>query len=88
VAHCCIVALIIFMALLPQIPVGWLGAVLVAIFGFFFVTVSSRLVGMVGSSSNPVSGMTIATILLTALIMKASGGPELRAWLLLWQLLP
>ena len=68
-----IVALIIFMALLPQIPVGWLGAVLVAIFGFFFVTVSSRLVGMVGSSSNPVSGMTIATILLTALIMKASG---------------
>ncbi|HAR40595.1 MAG TPA: oligopeptide transporter, OPT family [Coprothermobacter sp.] len=68
-----IVAMIVLMVLLPQIPVGWLGALLVAVFGFFFVTVSSRLVGMVGSSSNPVSGMTIATVLLAAIVMRATG---------------
>jgi len=68
-----IVAMIVLMVLLPQIPVGWLGALLIAVFGFFFVTVSSRLVGMVGSSSNPVSGMTIATVLLAAIVMRATG---------------
>jgi putative OPT family oligopeptide transporter len=68
-----IIAMVVLMVLLPDIPLGWMGALLVVVFGFFFVTVSSRLVGMVGSSSNPVSGMTIATVLLTALIMKALG---------------
>ncbi|NPV87903.1 oligopeptide transporter, OPT family [Coprothermobacteraceae bacterium] len=68
-----VLAMIVLMVVLPEIPLGFLGAILVAIFGFFFVTVSSRLVGFVGSSSNPVSGMTIATILGTALIMKAAG---------------
>ena len=47
---------------------GFLGAVMILIFGFLFVTVSSRLTGEVGSSSNPISGMTIATLLLTCII--------------------
>ncbi|WP_459837680.1 OPT family oligopeptide transporter [Halanaerobaculum tunisiense] len=67
------VAVILAIALLPQIPVGILGAVFVTVFGFFFVTVSSRIVGIVGSSSNPASGMTIATLLATSLIMKYLG---------------
>jgi putative OPT family oligopeptide transporter len=53
---------------LPQIRVGHFGAIAVLIFAFFFVTVSSRLVGIVGASSNPASGMTIATLLGTALV--------------------
>ncbi len=65
--------IIVVIAFLPQFEVGILGAVIVALFGFFFVTVSSRLVGIVGSSSNPVSGMTIATLLLTTIIFKAMG---------------
>ncbi|MDF2521625.1 MAG: oligopeptide transporter, family [Clostridia bacterium] len=68
-----VVVLVVLIAVLPQIPVGILGAILIAIFGFFFVTVSSRIVGLVGSSSNPVSGMTIATLLITTIIMKAVG---------------
>ncbi|WP_027631851.1 OPT family oligopeptide transporter [Clostridium hydrogeniformans] len=64
---------IVSIAVFPQIPVGFIGAILIAIFGFFFVTVSSRIVGLVGSSSNPVSGMTIATLLLTTVILKAMG---------------
>ncbi|KPK68044.1 peptide transporter [candidate division TA06 bacterium SM23_40] len=59
--------------LMPFIHVGLLGALLVAVFAFFFVTVSSRIVGLIGSSSNPVSGMTIATLLATALIFHALG---------------
>jgi putative OPT family oligopeptide transporter len=50
-----------------------LGAVLIVVFGFLFVTVSSRLVGEIGSSSNPISGMTVATLLLTCLIFLAVG---------------
>ena len=50
-----------------------LAAVSVVVFSFFFVTVSSRIVGLVGSSNNPVSGMTIATLLLTALIVRLAG---------------
>ena len=57
----------------PGVPVDLLGAVLIAVFSFFFVTVSSRIVGLIGSSSNPVSGMTIAALLLTALIFVALG---------------
>ncbi|ADD02159.1 oligopeptide transporter, OPT family [Thermoanaerobacter mathranii subsp. mathranii str. A3] len=68
-----VLILIIIIAFSPLIPVGIVGAILIAIFGFFFVTVSSRIVGIVGSSSNPVSGMTIATLLFTTVIFKAIG---------------
>ena len=59
--------------LVPAIPVTLLGAIIVVVFGFFFATVSSRMVGLVGSSNNPVSGMAIATLLITTLILKATG---------------
>ncbi|MFM7079800.1 MAG: OPT family oligopeptide transporter [Bacteroidota bacterium] len=72
------IGLILMLALLPQIPgdtiIGkLLLGVLVIVFGFFFVTVSSRIVGIIGSSSNPISGMTIATLMGTALIFIAVG---------------
>lgn len=54
-------------------PSGLLGAVMILVFGFLFVTVSSRLTGEIGSSSNPISGMTIATLLLTCIIFYAAG---------------
>ena len=56
-----------------------LGAILIVAFGFLFVTVSSRLTGEIGSSSNPISGMTVATLLLTCLIFLIIGwtGPDL-----------
>ncbi|MCA9738938.1 MAG: oligopeptide transporter, OPT family, partial [Gemmatimonadetes bacterium] len=57
----------------PGVPVNLVGAVLIAVFSFFFVTVSSRIVGLIGSSSNPVSGMTIAALILTSLIWVALG---------------
>src|SRR6202051_1409436 len=50
-----------------------LGAILIVLFGFLFVTVSSRLTGEIGSSSNPISGMTVATLLLTCLIFLLVG---------------
>jgi len=59
--------------LVPAIPVTLLGAVIVVIFGFFFATVSSRMVGLVGSSNNPVSGMAIATLLIATVILKLTG---------------
>lgn len=59
--------------LVPAIPVSLLGAFIVVIFGFFFATVSSRMVGLVGSSNNPVSGMAIATLLIATLILKVTG---------------
>ncbi len=59
--------------LVPAIPVSFIGAVIVVIFGFFFATVSSRMVGLVGSSNNPVSGMAIATLLIATLILKLTG---------------
>ncbi len=58
---------------IPQVPVGLLGTVLILVFSFFFVTVSSRIVGLIGSSSNPASGMTIATLLLVTLIFSWAG---------------
>jgi len=66
---------VIFMALwfLPKIPGGFLVPLLMVIFTFFFVTVSSRIVGIVGSSSNPVSGMTIATLLITSFVLYKTG---------------
>ena len=59
--------------LIPSIPVNPLGAVIIVVFGFFFATVSSRMVGLVGSSNNPVSGMAIATLILTTFIFKMTG---------------
>ena len=59
--------------LVPAIPVTLVGAIIVVIFGFFFATVSSRMVGLVGSSNNPVSGMAIATLLIATLILKLTG---------------
>lgn len=68
-----ILALTLAVWLVPAIPVSLIGAVIVVIFGFFFATVSSRMVGLVGSSNNPVSGMAIATLLIATLILKLTG---------------
>ncbi len=68
-----IVVLTLLVWLVPAIPVNPLGAVIVVVFGFFFATVSSRMVGLVGSSNNPVSGMAIATLLITTLLLKLTG---------------
>ena len=68
-----ILVIIIAIWLLPEIPVSPLGALLIVVFGFFFATVSSRMVGLVGSSNNPVSGMAIATLLFSTLVLKLSG---------------
>ena len=66
-----VIALIIW--ILPSIPVNFVGGLLIVVFGFFFATVSSRMVGIVGSSNNPISGMIIATLLISTGILKASG---------------
>lgn len=58
---------------IPAIPVTFLGAAMIVLFGFFFAAVSSRMVGLVGSSNNPVSGMAIATLLIAAFVLKLSG---------------
>ncbi len=68
-----IVVLTILIWLIPAIPVSLLGAAIIVVFGFFFATVSSRMVGLVGSSNNPVSGMAIATLLIATLILKVTG---------------
>lgn len=59
--------------LVDIIPVNFIGAIIIVVFGFFFATVSSRMVGLVGSSNNPVSGMTIATVLVATVLLKATG---------------
>ena len=70
-------ALVLIMALLPFLPGTFTGrlllGVLIVVFGFFFVTVASRIVGLIGTSSNPVSGMTIATLMATCLLFLALG---------------
>ena len=75
-----VLALIALIMLLPQLHLQFnlLGAILIIAFGFLFVTVSSRLTGEIGSSSNPISGMTVATLLLTCLIFLIVGwsGPS------------
>ncbi|MBQ2827917.1 MAG: oligopeptide transporter, OPT family [Clostridia bacterium] len=68
-----ILVLTLVVWLVPAIPVSLLGAFIIVIFGFFFATVSSRMVGLVGSSNNPVSGMAIATLLIATLILKVTG---------------
>jgi len=68
-----IAVLTLLVWLVPAIPVTLIGAIIVVVFGFFFATVSSRMVGLVGSSNNPVSGMAIATLLIATLILKFTG---------------
>ena len=68
-----ILVLTLLVWLVPAIPVTLIGAIIVVIFGFFFATVSSRMVGLVGSSNNPVSGMAIATLLIATIILKITG---------------
>ncbi len=70
-AACLII--VILMWLVPVIPVNLVGAIIIVVFGFFFATVSSRMVGLVGSSNNPVSGMAIGTLLFATIILKATG---------------
>ena len=68
-----IVILTITVWLIPAIPVSLAGAVIVVVFGFFFATVSSRMVGLVGGSNNPISGMAIATLLISTFVLKFTG---------------
>ena len=70
-----ILALVIIVViwLLPALPVGLLGALIIVIFGFFFATVSARMVGLIGVSNNPISGMTIATLLIATVLLKSTG---------------
>jgi putative OPT family oligopeptide transporter len=68
-----ILVLLVLITLLPHLDVNWLSALLILGFGFFFVTVSSRICGQIGSSANPISGMTIATLLFTSLIFLMIG---------------
>jgi putative OPT family oligopeptide transporter len=71
------VGLAIVLAFLPQIGVNLLGAVLIIIFGFFFTTVSSRICGQVGSSANPISGMTIAALIAISFIFLLLGWTQI-----------
>ncbi len=73
-----ILAVAVAMWLIPAIPVNLAGALIIIVFGFLFATVSSRMVGLVGSSNNPVSGMTIAALIIVSLLLKVTGntGPE------------
>ncbi len=73
-----IIVLGVLIWLVPVIPVNFWGAVLIIIFGFFFATVSSRMVGLVGSSNNPVSGMAIATLLFSTFLLKVMGNTGMK----------
>ena len=68
-----VIVVAVVMWLLPEIPISLSGALIVVVFGFFFASVSSRMVGLVGSSNNPVSGMAIATLLIATLLLKSMG---------------
>ncbi|EYF07551.1 OPT family oligopeptide transporter [Chondromyces apiculatus] len=74
-------ALLVMIWLAPMLEIPLVPAILIMLFGFFFVTVSSRITGEIGSSSNPISGMTVATLLITCLLFLAMGwvGVEHRA---------
>lgn len=65
--------IVILIWLVPTFPVNPVGALIIVIFGFFFASVSSRMVGLIGSSNNPVSGMAIATLIIATLLLKATG---------------
>ena len=77
-----VVLLVIVVAiwLIPAFPVSPLGSLIIVIFGFFFATVSSRMVGLIGSSNNPVSGMAIATLIIATLALKATGTTGTKVW--------
>ena len=68
-----VVLVALALVLIPSVPISIIAAIIIIIFGFFFATVSSRMVGLVGSSNNPVSGMAIATLLIATMILKATG---------------
>ena len=68
-----IIVIAVLIWILPIFPVNLIGALIIVVFGFFFATVSSRMVGLIGSSNNPVSGMAIATLIISTLILKATG---------------
>lgn len=68
-----ILVIAIILWLVPAVPVNFIGGLMIVIFGFFFATVSSRMVGLVGSSNNPVSGLAIATVLIATFVLKATG---------------
>ena len=68
-----ILVIAVLIWILPIFPVNLVGALIIVVFGFFFATVSSRMVGLIGSSNNPVSGMTIATLLFATVILKVTG---------------
>ena len=68
-----VVAVVLVLVLMPDLPFNILSVLLIIVFGFFFATVSARMVGLVGSSNNPVSGMTIAALMITTAILKATG---------------
>ena len=61
---------------IPVIPLNLFSALIVIVFGFFFATVSSRMVGLIGSSNNPVSGMAIATLLIASILLKVTGNDD------------
>ncbi len=67
------IAIILALWLVPSVPIGLLAAIIIIVFGFFFATVSARMVGLVGSSNNPVSGMAIATLLIATILLKVTG---------------
>ncbi len=68
-----VILLLIAIVALPKLEVDWISAIMILVFGAFFVTVSSRITGQIGSTSNPISGMTIATLLFTSLIFLMLG---------------
>ena len=68
-----IILMTLVLWLFPVIPVNLISAIFIVVFGFFFATVSSRMVGLVGSSNNPISGMAIATLLISTILLKATG---------------
>lgn len=68
-----VIVLAVALCAIPNIAIGPFAAVIIVIFGFFFATVSARMVGLVGSSNNPVSGMAIATLLISTILLKATG---------------
>ena len=68
-----VVAVVVIVAALPMVPVGIGGVLMIALFGFFFTVVSARMVGLVGSSNQPVSGMTIATLVVATLVLRSCG---------------
>ncbi len=68
-----VILVVLTLWLIPSVPIGSVSALIIVVFGFFFATVSARMVGLVGSSNNPVSGMAIATLLISTILLKATG---------------